>query len=360
MPQWQWEHVRSREDVTCSGVTKHGSPCKLRVCQANIKEAYHKLNCLAQHTFDLSSLQTRLREIIPLLLCKRWHQDQADDVSRAWYAATCTEESRALFRGPSISVERDVRDSRDGGIVHQHATAPTLAGDRGSQDIDVLPPYDQLWPLSYQDAGRVISGNDLREKQVPWEITPTHPAILAVDNTSGGSHSVRIRSCSDRPNLEDVECRICLGGDRDESVVLQCEVCTNVVHLGCMEDWLTNRSSVNRFSCPICRGQQTFDAFHCSSAVDYTDTNVGNFRDSALSEHGSGRTSPSEETPRFVRSSRGSFVDLSTQASHSAITRLPNDPVCVGQPDEHDNRIGFGSGFQYRDRNSVQVSRLED
>ena len=251
MSQWQWEHVRSRGDVTCSGVTKQGTPCSLRLHQANIKEAYHKLSCLAQEAFDLSSLQSRLREIILLLLCKRWHQDQADDVSRQWYAATWALESRAFYRDPSISVEESVRGSRDSRIIHEHAIAPPSAEDGGFGYIDILPPYDLLRLPSYHTASQEISGNNLREKQVPWEVAPTHPATLAVDKTSGESHSVRIHSFSEIPTPEDVECRICHGEYRDESVILQCEGCTNVVHLGCMEDWLANRSPVNRVSCPI-------------------------------------------------------------------------------------------------------------
>ena len=167
MSQWQWEHVRSRGDGTCSGVTKRGTPCKLRVRQANIKEADHRLSCLAQEAFDLSSLQSRLREIIPLLLCKRWHQDQADDVSRQWYAATRALESRAFSRGPSISVEGSVLGSRDSRIIHEHAIAPPSAEDGGFGYIDILPPYDLLRPPLYHIASQEISGNDLQEKQVP-------------------------------------------------------------------------------------------------------------------------------------------------------------------------------------------------
>ena len=152
MSQWQWEHVRSRGDVTCSGVTKQGTPCKLRVRQANIKEAYHKLSCLAQQAFDLSSLQSRLREIIPLLLCKRWHQDQADDISRQWYAATRAVESRGFSRGPSISVEGSVCGSRYSCIIHKHAIAPPSGEDRRFGYIDILPPYDLPRPPSYQTA----------------------------------------------------------------------------------------------------------------------------------------------------------------------------------------------------------------
>ncbi|KAJ5111778.1 hypothetical protein NUU61_001408 [Penicillium alfredii] len=193
--------------------------------------------------------------------------------------------------------------------------APPSAKDGGFGYIDILPPYDLLRPPSYHTASQEISGNNLREKQVPWEVAPTHPATLAVDNTSSESHSVRIHSFSKIPTLEDVECRICHGEYRDESVILQCEDCTNIVHLGCMEDWLANRSPVNRVSCPICRGQQAFNTFH------YTGTEAGNFPGSVSRERNSDHFSSPERHPHPLRSLRNPSVDRSTQDPYSGRER---------------------------------------
>jgi hypothetical protein len=258
MSQWQWGHVRRQEELTCSGFTKQGAPCKLRVRNMRIKEAHWMLNSLARDPLDVSMLQSKLREIVPLLLCKRWHQDQADKICREWYLATCSQEPRVLGRNlvSSTSVGEEDRDSRPGfrDIVDQQDTVPLfMAGeDVGNVDLHTPPPSPRS-PM-HRPTGQGISCETLRRRQVPWEVSPAQPATLMVENKHGASHSIQIRTFEDFEDgtqISDMDCYICYDEDQEESVLLRCEDCSRHFHLRCMEDFLGNCSRQTSYTCPV-------------------------------------------------------------------------------------------------------------
>jgi hypothetical protein len=62
---------------------KKGEPCKNSIKVEDTKIGHQKLTTLAREPFDLSNLQSKLRDVAKEFLCVRWHrQRQADQLGQ--------------------------------------------------------------------------------------------------------------------------------------------------------------------------------------------------------------------------------------------------------------------------------------
>ncbi|WPH02012.1 Hypothetical protein R9X50_00486600 [Acrodontium crateriforme] len=74
--------------ITCVGVTKKNARCRnFFINGADIHEAEHIMADLSTSLRSISDLELRSRlfQVAKLLLCPRWHKDQAGNVAGIWY-----------------------------------------------------------------------------------------------------------------------------------------------------------------------------------------------------------------------------------------------------------------------------------
>ncbi|CAI7623570.1 unnamed protein product [Penicillium palitans] len=164
----------------------------------------------------------------------------------------------------------------------------------------------------------------LAMNRAPWDVSPKDPAILSINNEHGGLHCIRIRSF-DQGSCPDGEvCPICFVEDSDDPVMLQCDACKGVVHLGCMDGWLAHRLPGNNTSYPIHRCHRSFSALIPSSvAGDVTSESTTETPLEAIHTLAGGSvvpTVPSQlRSPRFAR--RSDRFPVSIPSSSSVIRR---------------------------------------
>lgn len=258
--QWLWDPLAVcqmgplREDKSCCGITQKGNACRLTVKKETLKEGQHKLNNLARSPFDLSTLDSQLDGIAFFFLCKRWHQErQQNDVKQRWFNAAARNQVHAqtsprhLF-SPSTAEEVDDIEEESARISSEPHTLSPPIWDIDEITFPGLPAPTRL-EVS-QPPGREVTSDMLAMDRVPWDVSPDDPAILSINNEHGGLHCIQIHSF-DQGSCPDGEvCPICFEEDSDDPVMLQCDACKGVVHLGCMDGWLAHRLPGNNTSCP--------------------------------------------------------------------------------------------------------------
>jgi hypothetical protein len=99
---------------------------------------------------------------------------------------------------------------------------------------------------------RTVSVEMLRRKQIPFEVSPDSPALVAFETWDGPvPPAILLRSINQDRSNSDRECTICHGTSAEDTVYLKCEQCRTDIHLQCMESWLEARSTSIDFDCPI-------------------------------------------------------------------------------------------------------------
>jgi hypothetical protein len=133
------------------------------------------------------------------------------------------------------------------------------------------------WLEVSRPPGRDVTPDMLTMNRVPWDVSSDDPAILSIHNEYGGVHYLHIHAVGQERCPDGEKCSICLEGDNDECAMLQCDTCKRVVHLGCMEGWLTHRLPGNNTSCPpqyVSHHPLLPDSFTNTDTVDVMDRSV--------------------------------------------------------------------------------------
>ncbi|OQE11165.1 hypothetical protein PENFLA_c080G09586 [Penicillium flavigenum] len=200
--QWLWDPLSVcemgplREIKTCCGITKKGDACKLIVKKETLKEGRHKLNNLARGSFNLSTLDSQLSDLVSFFLCKQWHRErQHNDIKQRWFDAA---------EPASTASETD-------------GFAPIWGVDEAFARLPI-----SIWLEVSRPPGRDITPDMLTMDRLPRDVSSDDPAILSIHNEYGGLHflqihTIRLGSC---PGGE--RCPICFEGNSDELVMLQC------------------------------------------------------------------------------------------------------------------------------------------
>lgn len=160
--------------ATCLGVTKRNTSCKNRIGKPSRKLACALLDIAAERPGD-DSVQGMLRKVSELMLCKKNHQDQASTLFGSWY-----QEYQEYQRQRPLNSNSDSRR-----IGSQGNPVDLILGPSSSMALDT--------GLSYPEAQPVSVGM-LRRKEVPFDVSPTQPAKIIFDTSSG--HDVSVILCS--------------------------------------------------------------------------------------------------------------------------------------------------------------------
>lgn len=212
--------------VTCLGVTKHKTSCRNRIAQESRKLASELLDLLAESPRNDSVLQGTLKKVSGLMLCKKNHQDQALTLFESWY------QEYQRQQPPTSNSDSHRIDSQNNPI-------DLILGPSTPVALDIRPS----WPKA-----RPVSVEALRRKEVPFDVSPSQPAKIIFDTSSGHGVSVILRSLSQGLSEECSICRDTL--TQEEPVSLTCETCRTDVHLYCMERWLRSGPMGNSY-CPV-------------------------------------------------------------------------------------------------------------
>ncbi|KAL2801496.1 hypothetical protein BJX63DRAFT_443165 [Aspergillus granulosus] len=129
----------------------------------------------------------------------------------------------------------------------------------------------------------------LRQRSVQIGVSPSSPARIkfGTANADNTNTPVILYSLRQDDGGGSIECLICHDNAADDIANLQCEQCRQRVHLGCMGDWLEQRSTRINFNCPQCRGVTRFEASYSTAET------MGEVED-GVDSAGSGRTARGE------------------------------------------------------------------
>ena len=222
-----------KEDRTCCGLTKRGTPCKLFVTENIHQMGVKKLNELSRDPFDLRTLRDKLQNIVPHFLCTRWHRQlQAHDVRQRWEEAAIR--NQALVNTPQVP-------ERTGPSMSVSSSGPESA----------RPTTDPRSRGSSQFSGRRMTEALLREDGPPLNISASSPTVVVIEGKQGGEICLYLQSFRPTSSLGDKTCGICLGVEQDDPLVLKCSRCTSHVHLGCMSSWLGTLRPGSKSSCVV-------------------------------------------------------------------------------------------------------------
>ena len=227
--------------TTCSGKTRANANCKNRISRQSRTDAVHLLQLLALQRPADDSLFEPLSKIARLLLCKRNHQhkeeEQVQPLAKRWYES-----------------------ARASGVVGQHArNSRTESRPIGSPLHPELSPADVTsTPLTPMDVGpaaaepQSICIEQLRQRSVRVEVSPSSPAriMFGTTNADDTRTPVLLRTLEQNDGSGRIECLICHDDSADDIANLKCEQCKRSMHLGCMGDWLEQRSTRINFNCP--------------------------------------------------------------------------------------------------------------
>ncbi|KAL8695746.1 MAG: hypothetical protein Q9201_007968 [Fulgogasparrea decipioides] len=138
---------------TCLGYTKDGRRCSYEIAKDNCKKARNALKRLEKSHKELASQNQsgQLEALAKLLLCKRYHQNQAAPVTRTWQAAFIyTTERRSASDSATtctrpITTRVDVAATQDGlqlSLVSANITPWFFAVNGWQTRIRTLVPFD--------------------------------------------------------------------------------------------------------------------------------------------------------------------------------------------------------------------------
>lgn len=124
---------------TCVGHARtQGRRCRNRIAAANSSSAADLLAALKVTTASSRRLDTELHKLTPLVLCKRWHQDQASDMVEEWretieeYRETrrAEQEREARRNARRVEREREAENARRAAREQEARTARRVERQR--------------------------------------------------------------------------------------------------------------------------------------------------------------------------------------------------------------------------------------
>lgn len=228
--------------TTCSGKTRANANCKNRISRQSRTDAVHLLQLLALQRPAADSLFESLSKIARLLLCKRNQQhkeeEQVQPLAKRWYES-----------------------ARASGVVGQHAREPRAESWQSDSPLypELYPADVTSTPLTPMDVEPVaaqpqfIRIEQVRQRSVQFEISPDFPAriVFGTPNADNTRTPVILRTLGQEDGSDRIECLICHDYSADDIANLKCEQCRRSMHLGCMGDWLEQRSTRINFNCSL-------------------------------------------------------------------------------------------------------------
>ncbi|KAJ6027417.1 hypothetical protein N7460_012234 [Penicillium canescens] len=91
---------------------------------------------------------------------------------------------------------------------------------------------------------------DIKRSPECFESLPTHGIVMIIKKRNRSNQYAKLRSLNRGPSSLGKECLLCLDERQDGLVYLKCTSCTQLMHLTCIEEWVTRRDSQTTYMCP--------------------------------------------------------------------------------------------------------------
>ena len=284
---WNAQNTLQITSNCCVGhAYSKGRTCRIRLAAHNVHKGDTILKDLSTRQPDLDALRPKLRRLAEVLLCPRWHQDQAQDmvdqwagrIKEAYPCSTTTDSQRATASSTATAMSgtnhRHVPISRSGTLT------PTTASLSSTTEREAVEELIALMQETLRTAQRRLGELEEAEPSTltPPSSTPTIPRIATSDipspalsrastNNSTAATPVHqsrdVSPTSSRPCIErhvrrraiDDECPICRQDFLLRDGLVWCRSsCGRTVHRACFEAWEAEcRAGGRRATCVVCR-----------------------------------------------------------------------------------------------------------
>ena len=238
---WYTQNVlRIETRSTCIGQARSRCRgCNVAVAYENRKKANSLMNTLSRKSPDPVALEADLLDLARLLLCRRFHQDQAQEIVHKWN--TYLEDLR---ESQSPSSETSVS------ITQSTSSASTQISSQSSRRIShtVRTPT----PIIDESPSRSVA----QSPTSPSAATTPHADAATSPSLSCTRRHVRRRAIDD-------SCPICYEDFllRDQDQLVWCKSgCGRTAHKTCFDTWkATCLGDGARVTCVICRARWARD-----------------------------------------------------------------------------------------------------
>ncbi|KAJ5100788.1 hypothetical protein N7456_007086 [Penicillium angulare] len=156
---------------------------------------------------------------------------------------------RALGRGRNL-------DERPGEIfINSRAQAESQLAHATTTSMQELNGEDMANQVSYENQSGGVSANSVAPHELNHLTDPLESAAsTSTSHIQLGRQGVKVRRLEIGTDVDDIYCIFCLaenGDTIDENVILQCQRCQALSHLGCMEEWLRQCRPESHESCCV-------------------------------------------------------------------------------------------------------------
>ncbi|KAJ5267246.1 hypothetical protein N7478_010054 [Penicillium angulare] len=213
MSNIQWDplttcemNIASQESRTCCGLTIKDTSCKSKIRLPVIQVGLQRVTSLARRPLNLATLELSLRDIAKCFLCASWHQSQeTNDVAQRWYQAAVRNSTPCSGTGRSPSPPIAHSSSRTSVAQISELDHTVQSGTPNT------PPHTPATSVPSPSMGSFVTAATLRSNNVPWNISPDHPAFLScVTNTWSGVQGRELHSLGHSDGVSDKYCTFCL------------------------------------------------------------------------------------------------------------------------------------------------------
>jgi hypothetical protein len=239
--------LNPNDRTTCIGHAKtKRRECHSRVSKDSRDKACEILNHLSTQAQSLDDLIPQLRDLAKLLLCKTYHQNQADEIVNRWQFNLTFE----LFT-PSSSPILEVPRTRAG-----TGPAPNCTERNPTQRVKVITPPPDNEP-SVADSHRPSRTRGRSQVGANQNINNSaHQSANAtarlrqevrqgrIPSSGRMTETIATENVQATRSLRSRDCKICYSVIEENGRILQCTRCGNGYHLDCWEQWERSQRAI--------------------------------------------------------------------------------------------------------------------
>lgn len=276
-PLWDPESVLKIDNMgRCAGWARtRGRNCANVIAMHNQQNADDLLEAISYEKPDAVALENDLYDLAGFLLCRRWHQDQADDLVEKWSArierlasarvrssrtsSSSSRTSEASLRttsprssGPEPRATQSLRPHHLDYIAQLEATIAALTAQ-----VTASTPTTPVAP-SALDTPPIPAPTTPQRPAKPTSPPPSRPASSAASPAPKLSPPKTTPSCTTahvRRRAVDDDCPICHEAFLVDDALVWCKrECGRTVHKTCFADWKNFCRETGRvLTCGVCR-----------------------------------------------------------------------------------------------------------
>ena len=251
------------EESTCIGhAPSKGRRCRNPIAAVNHEEAAKMLDRISRIDVLAADLEEEFEDIASLLLCRRWHQNQASIVARKWCVAVETYRAKVARQRTreqiSVPATEATTRTRSGMVtvasMSTNTTRPIRPQPSTSSRAVTPPTPSPLHQSTRRQLPHEISPSLPVPERLERPVTPplsAEPTLIS-ETSSEAHHHARTSNIT-----ADAECAICFEDiSSEDSKVLRCK---HQFHNSCVSIWFaTQDSSARSRTCPYCRAALIF------------------------------------------------------------------------------------------------------